>query len=176
MAIGERIKYIRNMRGMTQRELGLAVGFDENSADVRIAQYESGTRTPKEKMVIAISNVLKVDPRALAVPDIESYVGLAHTLFALEDIYGIKINSIDDVLCLTLDKFKRSTYQHMFDIFYAWQQESEKLKKGEITEDEYNTWRYNYPRIEAERFMAQVDMLRENKRKKNKDKNNKNNG
>jgi len=46
MAIGERIRFIRNLRGMTQKGLGAAVGFDEKTADVRIAQYESGTRTP----------------------------------------------------------------------------------------------------------------------------------
>ena len=48
MAIGDRIKRARNFRGMTQKELGMAVGLDEKSADIRIAQYESGTRTPKE--------------------------------------------------------------------------------------------------------------------------------
>ena len=150
MAVGERIKYIRNMRDMTQKELGLAVGFDENSADVRIAQYESGTRTPKEKILDTIANILKISPRALDVPDIESYVGLAHTLFTLEDLYGLRIGEIDGEICLRLDKSKRMIYVSMFDMFLAWQQESEKLKNGEITEDEYNTWRYNYPRINNE--------------------------
>ncbi len=51
MAIGERIKRARNFRKLTQKELGLAVGFEENTADVRIAQYESNTRTPKEDML-----------------------------------------------------------------------------------------------------------------------------
>ena len=51
MAIGDRIKRIRNMRGLTQRELGTAIGFDESTADVRIAQYESGTRKSKEEIL-----------------------------------------------------------------------------------------------------------------------------
>jgi len=45
MAVGDRIKRIRNLRGLAQKELGTAVGFDEKAADARIAQYESGTRT-----------------------------------------------------------------------------------------------------------------------------------
>ena len=45
--MGDKIHRIRDFRGMTQKQLGMAVGFDEKSADVRIAQYESGTRTPK---------------------------------------------------------------------------------------------------------------------------------
>jgi len=81
---------------------------------------------------------------------IESYVGLAHTLFTLEDLYGLRIGEIDGEICLRLDKSKRMTYVSMFDIFLAWQQEAEKLKNDEITEDEYNTWRYNYPRSKKE--------------------------
>ena len=46
---------------MTQRELGLAVGFDEKSADVRIAQYESNVRTPKEELLRKIAAVLDVN-------------------------------------------------------------------------------------------------------------------
>lgn len=78
-----------------------------------------------------------------------SNIGLMHTLFALEDMYGLKINSIDGELCLTLDKFNGMTYLSMFDMLNAWQHESEKLKAGTIKE-EYDTWRYNYPHIEAE--------------------------
>ena len=145
MAIGERIRYIRNLRNMTQKYLGMLIGFDENAADVRIAQYESGVRTPKEKMIGVIADALEVRPQALDLPDIDSYVGLAHTLFALEDLYGVKINSIDGELCLTLDKSKGMTYVSMYDIFHAWHKETVKFKNGEITEDEYNSWRYNYP-------------------------------
>jgi len=161
MAIGERIRYIRNLRGMTQKRLGVAIGFDEKTADVRMAQYESGTRTPKEKMINDLAYVLDVMPKALDLPDIDSYIGLAHTLFALEDLYGFKINSIDGELCLTLDKTKGHTYLHMFDMLNAWRREAEKFKNGEITEDEYNKWRYNYPRIEAERFKQSIDKIRQ---------------
>ncbi len=46
MAIGERIRFFRNLRGMTQKYLGMRLGFPERSADVRLAQYETGTSTP----------------------------------------------------------------------------------------------------------------------------------
>jgi len=146
MAIGERIRYIRNLKGMTQKWLGMAIGFDARTADVRMAQYESGTRTPKEKLTADIAAALEVSPKALDLPDIDSYVGLAHTLFALEDIYGVRIGEIDGELCLRLDKSKGTTYLSMFDIFSAWQREAEKLRSGEISQEEYNAWRYNYPR------------------------------
>lgn len=162
MAIGERIRYIRNLRGMTQKYLGMAIGFTEKTADVRMAQYESGSRTPKEKMIEDLANVLEVCPQALTIPDIDNYIGLAHTLFALEDLYGFKINNNDGELCLTLDRESKE-FHSMFDIFNAWSKEAERLKSGEITEEEYNTWRYNYPRIEAERTKAALDELRAEK-------------
>jgi len=156
MAIGERIRYIRNLRGMTQKYLGMAIGFDEKTADVRMAQYESGTRTPKEKMVTAIAHVLEVSPQALAIPNIESYIGLAHTLFTLEDLYGLKISETDGEVCLRLDKSKGSTYEEMVKIFTAWQQESTKLNAGEITKEDYDRWRYRYPEFDTTQQWAKV--------------------
>ena len=70
MAIGERIRFIRNLRGMTQKYLGTLVGFPEKTADVRMAQYEAGTRTPKEDLTKALAAALDVSPLALNVPDI----------------------------------------------------------------------------------------------------------
>jgi transcriptional regulator with XRE-family HTH domain len=141
MAVGNRIKRIRKMRGMTQKELGLAVGFNEKSADVRITQYELGTRTPKEKVIARIADFLDVNPQAISNIDIDSFEGLAHALFTLEDMYGLSISSIDGELCLTFDKGKNPA---LADIFDKWQREAEKLNNGEITEADYNEWRYNF--------------------------------
>ena len=77
MAIGERIHFFRTLRGMTQKYLGMAVGFPERSADVRLAQYETGTRTPKADLTAALAHTLDVSPQALSVPDIDNYIGLA---------------------------------------------------------------------------------------------------
>ena len=70
---------------MTQKYLGMALGFPEKSADVRLAQYENGSRTPKADVTAALAKVLDISPKALDVPDIDSYTGLMHTLFTLED-------------------------------------------------------------------------------------------
>ena len=164
MAIGERIRYIRNLRKMTQKWLGMAIGFDEKTADVRMAQYESGTRSPKEKLINDIANTLEVSPRALTIPDTDSYVGLAHTLFALEDLYGLRIGEIDGEVCLRLDKFKGTTYLSMADIFNSWHEIAVKYKNGEISEDEYNNWRYNYPKAEIERTTPTLRTARKARR------------
>ena len=75
MAIGERIRFFRNLRGMTQKYLGQVVGFPEKTADIRMAQYESGSRTPKAELTESLAGALGVSPLALSVPDIDSYLG-----------------------------------------------------------------------------------------------------
>jgi transcriptional regulator with XRE-family HTH domain len=168
MAIGERIRYFRNLRGMTQKELGIAVDFDEKSADVRIAQYESGSRTPKEELIKGLAYRLSVSPLALKVPDIDTDYGLMHTLFTLEDLYGLRIDTIDGELCLSLDKTKGPTYNNMYNMLNGWRKERNKLKLGDITEDEYDAWRYTYPEINSQRTKAELD-ARWGDRKKNPD-------
>ncbi|MBQ8164227.1 MAG: helix-turn-helix transcriptional regulator [Clostridia bacterium] len=146
MAIGERIRFFRNLKGMTQKYLGTQVGFTEKTADIRMAQYESGSRTPKTDLINNLANVLNVSADALTVPDIDSYNGVLHTLFALEDLYGLKITEVDGEICLHLDKGMGANYIAMFDMFSAWNEQATKLKNGEISKEEYDTWRYNYPK------------------------------
>ena len=145
MAIGQRIKYFRNLKGMTQKELGLAVGFTDKTSDVRIAQYESETRVPKEDMLKSIAEVLGVSPEAIAIPEIDTYDGVMRTMFALEDMYGFKIKNFDGELCLTLEKVFNPNFSILFEKFLAWQQMSEKCLNDEITKEEYDKWRYHYP-------------------------------
>lgn len=65
MAIGERIRFFRNLKGMTQKYLGMQVGFPEKTADIRMAQYESGSRTPKADLTNNLANVFGVSTSAL---------------------------------------------------------------------------------------------------------------
>ena len=149
MAIGKRIRFFRNRKSMTQKQLGEILGFLGKTSDVRVAQYESEARKPKLDLVKEIAHVFDVSPRAIDVPDIDSYLGLMHTLFALEDMYGLKIGEIDGEVCLRLDKSTGSTYSTMFDMFHAWQEQAARLERGEITKNEYDQWRYNYPALDT---------------------------
>ena len=106
MAIGERIRFFRNLRGMTQKYLGQVVGFPEKTADIRMAQYESGSRTPKAELTESLASALGVSPLALSVPDIDSYLGLMHTLFTLEDRYGLTVETGETGVSLRVDPRK----------------------------------------------------------------------
>ena len=167
MAIGKRIKFFRNRKGMTQKQLGEILGFLGKTSDVRMAQYESEARVPKHDLVKEMANLFGISTHALTVPDIDTNIGLMHTLFALEDMYGLKIGEIDGEICLRLDKSDYSTYTSMFDMFHAWQEQAAKLEQGEITKEEYDQWRYKYPELDTSKHWAKVpsqavsDMLME---------------
>ena len=156
MAISERIHFFRTMRGMTQKYLGMALGFPEKSADVRLAQYENGSRTPKADVIAALTQVLDVSPKALAVPDIDSDIGLMHTLFTLEDRYGLQIDEADGEVCLKVDVRKNKDAAELHKMLCSWRQAAAMLKAGEITQEEYDRWRYRYPEFDTTMRWAKV--------------------
>lgn len=88
---GQRIRHYRMLRGMTQKALGIAAGFSPETADIRIAQYESGVRTPKHALLCTLAEALGVSPSALDIPRIKSHEVLKQLLLALEDEYGLTI-------------------------------------------------------------------------------------
>ena len=148
MAIGERIRFFRNLRGMTQKYLGQVVGFPEKTADIRMAQYESGSRTPKADLTESLAGVLGVSPLALSVPDIDSYLGLMHTLFTLEDCYGLTIEKGENGVSMRVDPRKGKDAAELSEMLTAWAQQAEKLRNGDINREEYDKWRYNYPKYD----------------------------
>lgn len=156
MAIGERIRFIRNLRGMTQKYLGALVGFPEKTADIRMAQYEAGSRTPKEDLTKALAGALDVSPLALDVPDIDSYYGLMHTLFALEDRYGLTIETRDGEVLFRIDPRKGKDATRISELVCAWAAIAKKYHAGEISRDEYDKWRYYYPQYDDTQITAKV--------------------
>ncbi len=153
MAIGERIRFLRTLRGMTQKYLGLLVGFPERSADVRLAQYETGARTPKADMTETLAKALDVSPNALDVPNIDSMIGIAHTLFALEDTRGLTVMRENGLPCLrpsvnyaVSQGAKPSKADALLDLLNAWDKMATYYRNGQITREEYDQWRYCFPR------------------------------
>ncbi len=61
------------------------------------------------------------------------------------------IGEIDGEICLRLDKSKGKTYIAMFDMLSAWAEQAKKLETGEITREDYDRWRYNYPQCDTTR-------------------------
>ena len=145
MTCGEKIKRIRIFRGMTQKELGVLAGLGEPNANIRIAQYEADSRLPRRDLLNRIAQALDVAPAALSVPDIDSPMELMHTLFSLEDRYGLEIYEHNGAAYLQVNPLKNREAKQLNEILLAWKQVSDQLRRGEITRAEYDRWRYCYP-------------------------------
>lgn len=156
MAIGQRIRFFRNRKGMTQKQLGEVLGFLGKTSDVRMAQYESEARIPKNDLVKEMAGIFDVNTHALTVPEIDTYLGLIHTLFALEDMYGIRIKEADGQPCLYLDHNSPSYSSSVDDMLCAWLKQSQRLESGEISKEGYDRWRYKYPELDNSPHWAKV--------------------
>lgn len=146
--IGERIGFFRRLHNYTQKELGKLLGFSDKTCDVRVAQYESGDRVPKEEMLKKIAAIFGISPYALNIPNIRTWASRMHIFFAMEDKYGAEIKKIDDEYYLRIEKtypeqptitgVRNAVLQEWVDMHTA-------LQEGKITKSEYDYWRYNYP-------------------------------
>ncbi len=149
MAIGERIRFFRNLRGMTQKWLGLTLGFSEGSADIRLAQYEAGARKPKEDLVKSLARIFEISPLALTVPDIDSDLGFIHTMFAIEDIYGVKVEKDSRGVHIIFEKRSAEMNPAVYEMAAAWAEQALRFRAGEIDKEDYDQWRHNFPQFDS---------------------------
>ena len=136
MTIGEKIKKFRIKKNLTQKQLAYLAGLSEPA----IRNYELGNRTPSEKHIERIAWALGVSPFAISDPDIESYIGVMHTLFALEEKYGAKL------VCELGDTY--ITFPPGSDLrsrISDWGKAYTKLQDGSMTNEEYEEWKEIYP-------------------------------
>lgn len=165
MILGKRIKKIRKYRGMTQRELGMRLGYKEAGADIRIAQYEAGKRCPKKETLYKMAEILLVSPMQFIRPqpgspeDImlfffwveEEYPDALH-LFKLEGIPDTRDKAVKYSLTLRRSDTKLPsvgmyfTYGQLDAYLNEWLVWRECLKGGQVTEAEYMEWKWNWHR------------------------------
>lgn len=129
---------------MTQKELGMKMGYPDNSADVRIAQYESGKRVPSQETIDCLATVFSISPMALMVPDM-TLKQTMHVLFALADRLHFGLEFHDDSIHLV---FRESeTPPGAYSELLWWVHEIERMKRTFLGDCLYDAWRYRYPRI-----------------------------
>lgn len=139
MSTGENIKRIRNKRGITQKELGIAIGFGEESASPRIAQYETGNRTPREAILKKIAEVLQVDQRNIAIPTGYKEENMVYRLLVLEDYFPeMKLEKNTQ----TGDVVINFRNKKLNNFLLAWEVVRGKREQGIISEEEYINWKY----------------------------------
>ena len=121
--VGRRLKLIRKFRGYSQKEFGVALGFPEKSADVRVAQYENKARTPKKDLQINMTEILNVSPEVLSLSVSTAREELMQSLFWLEYTKGS---------------------DEIYDCLKEWKFMKDKLNTGEISPESYLEWIFTY--------------------------------
>ena len=163
MTIGERIKRIRTFRNITQRAFGEALGFEPKNAAVRIAQYESNYRAPKDDMIFQMADILNIHPASLRNLTDDTTLDIIESLFWLEEEKGyetIQLTELEDVykdsdVSMTYNEKKHvSTVSPISLIFqdetlnyhmFEWNKKKQELASGKITKEEYFQWKITWP-------------------------------
>lgn len=140
MYVPNRLKRIRLNKGLMQRELGVMMGYSKRNAGTRIAQYETGTRSPNEETIELMAEVLGVVPNAIEISYPDTIDGLLHFLFLLEDLHCLIPVKVDGemMLCFSDDN------GIINDALCLWSKKMEQLYDDEIDDVEYDNWRYSY--------------------------------
>ena len=129
MKQGEKIKRARQYRKMTMREVGMALGFDEISSSVRMAQYENSSRSPKAELLLAMAQVLGVRPERIAP--------------APEDPIDAVIEHI-----LWLDEQSPEAFYEgnarLSNFLSAYWQQRARLARHEISKTDFAEWKLQY--------------------------------
>lgn len=166
MQIGERIKRIREFRKMTQKDLGVEIGFPAKSAAVCIAQYESCKVSPKKDTALLMSKVLNCNYINIYYDEnlgkaerfmfdlfwMEESTGSSLYIFQLEKysndtdkrtIYGMyndyNYDSIFPPVALAFN------YSLINDFMREWAYHFNERQKKEISNDEYFEWKLDWP-------------------------------
>ena len=68
ITIAEKMKHLRKKNHLTKKQLGLALGFSEDRADIHVAEYESGERMFTEDILRKLAKEFDVPLEILIVP------------------------------------------------------------------------------------------------------------
>lgn len=151
MSMGPVIRKFRDIRGLTQVELGKETDLN----DVRIRHYELDIKTPKEDTANKIAGALKIKPAYLYDADYPySIEDVMRLLFKVEDDYNLKIDKIDIESEGEID-YKKERYAIYFEglpraealngLIAMWVEKKNQYDNEEITLEEYQDWKANFP-------------------------------
>ena len=134
MTLGEKIKKYRELRELTQRELGQKVGFSAGTEDSRIRKYEKNMMAPQTDIRRKIAEALDIDMSALNDIDIQTEKDAIRALFYLEEKYEMDIKKTDREIRLTFDIDNTDIWK-LIEYLEEWATKKEEYikKKGNTT-------------------------------------------
>lgn len=144
--LGQKIRFYRQIAGMTQKELGSACGVNEST----IRNYELGNRYPDSDTIFEITNALEISPYVLATPDPISAASSLQYLFSMEKTLDLTPTTIDGKVYLEVSSdidvndATVAPLSNLKRMFSHWATMYEKFINEEIDEETYLLWQAKY--------------------------------
>ena len=144
--LGQKIRFYRQIAGMTQKELGSACGVNEST----IRNYELGNRYPDSDTIFEISNALEISPYVLATPDPISAASSLQYLFSMEKTLDLTPTTIDGKVYLEVSSdidvndATVAPLSNLKRMFSHWATMYDKFINEEIDEETYLLWQAKY--------------------------------
>lgn len=151
MKLGNKIRKYRQLNNMSQKELGMKVGFSAATADSRIRKYESDAMAPKADIRSKIAEALNIDIEAISDIDISSFADIMYVLFELEEEYGLKIEKKDGKTSIVLDDSNKDL-EPLISFLTIWKGKADDLANDsgrtdiekEQAKHEYEVWKSHF--------------------------------
>ena len=150
--IGKRIRTIREVRGLSQSQLGERVGLNAD----RIQKYENGARKPKKELLKQIARALDVQAMALADPiiDIHEDISVIYALFELEKRLHFDVDE-DNAGHISITISRDGGHGEIWNYLHAWYLAYKKFINERTCADtigeaekailDYELWKWTFP-------------------------------
>ena len=136
MISGEKLKKLRLLRELTQKELAIKSGLTDSA----IRNYELGYRSPNKDQLIKIAEALACDVSALIDHTPISNFEFMQILFDYEEDLKIRPLIEDSTIGVL------SHDMTFNDFLIEWDEMRKKHYNGEITDEEFEDWKLSYPK------------------------------
>lgn len=172
MTLGQKIKQIRLLRGLTQEDLAEKAGLERRNGSIRISQYESDKRIPNNDVIEMLSNALDVSPFVFLSADFSENSKLIHYLYNLESNFNITVSKCDsgisihfpdrletDIIKLSetytkdelIDRIAElpllsNIYGNLYRELEKWCEKKEEKNSNNLTREEYEEWKLKFPK------------------------------
>ena len=176
MTIGERIRNIRKLNGITQKQLADACGID----DATVRKYESGKLNPKADTLKKIARGLGVNEIVLT----DSSLNTPEAMIRLFDVFNAYSGKLKDGKTIRKEIEKKQfddddiyiSFESLNAFMASWYNEytvfMNQMRKAEAEKDEkkkeqiieeanskFQMWMYKYPETEPQKDMLEFNRI-----------------
>ena len=140
MISGKKLKELRLIRNLTQKELAIKSGI----SDAAIRNYELGNRSPTKQQLDKIASALTCDPGAITDHNLYTNIDFYQIIFDLETNFTLRPYRDESGM-----SFLMSNSPEFNDFLKEWDDMRKKHYNNEISDEEFRDWKISYPKKSA---------------------------